>query len=90
MRTQRLLLAIALASSLLFARGALADGAENPAAREQVQPAETGVDDDTDESREVDVDDAGDPSREVDVDDAADDSREVDVDSDTEEAEADD
>ncbi len=80
MKTQRILLAIALAASVDLARTALADPDVGLDVQTQVQPAETSVDDDTDASREVDVDDAGDASREVDVDDAADDSREIDVD----------
>lgn len=70
MKTQRILLAIALASSFELAREALADGDVGLDVKTQVQPAATDVDDDSDASREVDVDDAGDPSREEDVDEA--------------------
>jgi hypothetical protein len=75
MKTQRILLAIALAASLQYARDVLADGDEDYAPHDKVQPAETDVDEDGDDSREVDVDDAGDKSREVGVDAAGDASR---------------
>jgi hypothetical protein len=85
MNSRRLFMALVVAAGVLVARGVLADPDQDYAPHDKVQPAETDVDDDSDDSREMDVDDAGDPSREVDVDDASDDSREADVDEDTEE-----
>jgi hypothetical protein len=84
MHSRRLFIALIVAAGLLVARGVLADPDQDYAPHDKVQPAETNVDDDSDDSRESGVDDDGDRSREASVDDASDDSREADVDEDTE------
>jgi hypothetical protein len=76
MRSKRQLLALTMAAGLLVARGALADPDDDFAPHQKVQPAETDVDDDSDDSRESSVDDDSDKSREANVDDDSDDSRE--------------
>ena len=79
METNRLLLAIALASSLVLSRVSLANE-DDFDKHQQVQPAETNVDDDGDDSRETNVDRDSDDSRETNVDDDSDQDRENDVD----------
>ena len=83
MNSRRLIMALTLAAGLCVARGVLADADQDYAPHDIVQPAETDVDDDSDDSRETNVDGDSDDSREADVDDDGDKSREADVDQDT-------